>query len=589
MGVLLIGMLWSYVRAVMAFPAFVPWSNVEEWTYSYTSAHNYLTYGFLNSGLLQDTSGSPFAADHPYLYTHMPAGPDLLMALILKFTHDNYFSLRLILAGFFVLGIWYYYRFAKLILDRFDLPGAGFVVVFAGPYAWHNIIERSVYSLYPLLAFAPYIALDHFYRSGKRRYLFLLAALVFLSSIYIEYSLLTAVAVCWIGLYLTRLVKIERKHLFLVLGVIAFGIGLHLLQNFLFLGPETFFKDVIYSLGNRTVGFPSQEHLEAFYQSVGILHHGSKPVRPQVFINQVISNLYTPLWRPCLVIAGLSVFLSATIRAYRPGRILLSLGPDAVELLRAMFFLPLWAAATIVAPIVLFPAYSQDVSLNWSRANYYYLAVAQYALAAFGLKQIYMASPLYLKMRGKVAMIPLWGSRSAQGTREPRVGQLAKYVIWVGMVWLSLQLTWQVASSTGQDYRIVLKANLGSNPNLELEDLKQFSGELYATNVNTPVVGFFVNAPGFGVCDDETITPDGSVDTSNCQIAMMRRRDVYAQQAPRYFFLFDREKFTPGFAKTEMISGSGYARLEQRLTANFAQVHKNDLFRVFDLQRRAKD
>jgi len=133
----------------------------------------------------------------------------------------------------------------------------------------------------------------------------------------------------------------------------------------------------------------------------------------------------------------------------------------------------------------------------------------------------------------------------------------------------------------------VLKFNLASNPYPVLDELKQFSGELYATNANTPVVGLFTNAPGFGACDDDVITPAGTVDTSKCPAAPMRQRDVYARKIPRYFFLLDKDKFTPGFAESEMISGDGYAKLEKRLETNFAEIYKNKLFRVFDLRRKA--
>src|SRR5215467_7677722 len=53
---------------------FTPFSLVEESAYTFISANNYLKFGFLNSGLLQDFSTSPYADDHPFVYNHMPAG-----------------------------------------------------------------------------------------------------------------------------------------------------------------------------------------------------------------------------------------------------------------------------------------------------------------------------------------------------------------------------------------------------------------------------------------------------------------------------------------------------------------------------------
>ncbi len=68
---------------------------------------------------------------------------------------------------------------------------AGSAVLFLGPFALLQTMERQPYSPFPLLA------LDAHSRTGRRGYLYLPTAIGLISSVYLEYVLLLGVTWCW--------------------------------------------------------------------------------------------------------------------------------------------------------------------------------------------------------------------------------------------------------------------------------------------------------------------------------------------------------------------------------------------------------
>ena len=165
---------------------------------SCTTSSNFLKYGFLHSGLLQDCSNSPDAADHPYVYNHMPAGPDITLAVLLDWTQHNYTLTRILLACVYAAGLFVFVRFGQIILDPLKIPGAGFVLLFVWPWIAIQGMDRLIYNLFPVLAFTPLVVLNGYYRRPRRTALLLVLGLAFVSSLYLEYALLTGLFFCWI-------------------------------------------------------------------------------------------------------------------------------------------------------------------------------------------------------------------------------------------------------------------------------------------------------------------------------------------------------------------------------------------------------
>jgi len=283
LGFLFVLNLW----AIFKFPYFSPLSLVEESADTYTAAHNYLTYGFLHSGLLQDFSNSSKPADHPYVYDHFPPGPDILTALALKLSAGSYQASRVVFAVLFLMGIIVYLKFANQVLGRLKLPGtAAYTLLFLGPWMLVQNQDRQVASGQPLLMFGPLVALDAYYRRQQRWYLYLAMGVAFLSSFYLA-DTLVATVFCWLLLYETQLVRIDRKHLLGYCGIVGCGVTLHLLQNLLYLGPSTFFRELGMLLGNRILGSPPQQALDGFYHSIGLVNFGKHSLQINTVVFQI--------------------------------------------------------------------------------------------------------------------------------------------------------------------------------------------------------------------------------------------------------------------------------------------------------------
>lgn len=63
----------------------------------------------------------------------------------------------------------YYFRFARLILARGGLQGAGYVLFLSPAWMLHNM-DHPAYSAFPLFAFLPLVTLNTFYRTGSWRH-----------------------------------------------------------------------------------------------------------------------------------------------------------------------------------------------------------------------------------------------------------------------------------------------------------------------------------------------------------------------------------------------------------------------------------
>ncbi len=106
-----------HVSLALQHPYFNNFSNVEDWAYTNIAARNYLNFGFLKTLFLQDYAASIFAADHPFIYNHMPPGPDLLTALFLLLTGGDHHWTRIIFGALVLPGLYFYVRFVKLVFQ----------------------------------------------------------------------------------------------------------------------------------------------------------------------------------------------------------------------------------------------------------------------------------------------------------------------------------------------------------------------------------------------------------------------------------------------------------------------------------------
>jgi hypothetical protein len=578
---------------------FTPFSLLEESAYTFISANNFLNFGFLNSGFLQDFATSPHPADHPYVYNHMPAGPDVTNAALLWLTGGSYPLTRIIFTLSAVAGFVVYYLFGQMFLRRFDLPGAGLLLLFIGGWILIQMMERQIYSPFALLTFLPMYLYMRFLNDGRRWKFFLALAIILLSSLYLEYSVLSGIAACWGMFFLTQLVPMRLTHIIVIALTFAAGIALHLIQNMLFLGWPTFVTELSYTLSNRTTGFPTQEELASFYRSIGVVHHGSRPIEPGVLKAQIAANFAFP-GRQGILAAFFFAFVALA------GAVLLKQGIDRKPIQTGFLKCDIWlfvrifawAAGTVLTPIALFPAFAQEVTLRGSGASLFFLAIAIAGTVAYSVR-IFLClgfrTAEILKSPGvAAAQLPVPVRTTPGPALQRLVGIFLVYLGTIaGCVFLFVAAK-QYAKNWHGELTTIYQHAINARMWQPLEAISRFQHQFFMTNINIPTVGFLANAPGYGVCNPEAIGRDGSLDIKHCKSALMRRHDYWAAQRPALFYYFDDPRLFPGFADcvpastligTDRRGPACMTDLLDRLSTQYQQILENPFVRIFDLNR----
>jgi hypothetical protein len=597
------GLFAVHLFSALAAQHFTPFSLVEETAYTLISAQNFLKYGFFNSTLLQDFSTSEDASDHPYVYDHMPPGPDITEALVLKLTSGSFETSRIVFSLSALFGFLVYYLFVRKFLGRFGLRGAGIALLIPGAWQIIQLYERQIYSPFCILCFLPLYLYLRFLEDGKTWRLLVASALAFLSSIYLEYTVLAAISACWFGFFATRLIPIRVSHFVLIAASILLGIVLHLTQNLVHLGWTNFAAELKNTLSNRITGHPSAESLQGFYRSIGVLHHGAHPVDPHALLAQVRWNFdfvganQIGLMLLCSLFVMLGIWLLRSRQAAD-----MPTGVDGRTLRRSMLHdvmflcrIVIWVAISVVASILLFPAFSQEVTVRGSVGPFFF-GIGVAAVFDFSLRLVASSCATFFT----TLLLPSSGSW-LRIEAAPAAGQGALRVVCVTAILLatgiSLRSTVSFATTTANSFRsnwsmISSNATAFGPPYDLLSDLHRYGGELFMTNINAPAVGLFTGSVVFGVCAPESVQHDGTLNLESCKTLMARQYDYWQSRRPHYFMFTDDRRLFPGFADCLPANTYvGQARREascmddllSRLTSQYRLVMKNDLFRVFDL------
>ena len=576
---------------------FTSYSLLEEAAYTFIGAHNYLRFGYLNSGFLQDFSTSLSPADHPYIYNHMPPGPDLFTSILLWLFGDNYASVRAFFAVSALAGFVVYFLFARMLLQRLGMRLSGVVLLLIGPWVIIQLFDRQIYSPFLLLAFLPLLLVFLFLDKQRAGYLIGAVCVIPLSAFYIEYALLSAIIVCWTMLYVTQLMPLKFRHMVIIGAAFAAGIGAHLVQNLLFLGWDNFLLELKYTLSNRITGYPTQQALQSFYHHLGVLHHGSHPITLAALKAQLRDNFSIPatagaplLLLSCVVwsFAGHGVYFST-----ETGKPVFDW--SAVKAQLVLFArLIAWAVFTVLAPFFLFPAFAQEVNLR-GIGNHFFLAIPLAFLAGYGLWVL-----SYSGHRGASILVGLLKAKgsptksvTATGPAFTRLGTFVARI--AAMIGIAIALV-GTSKAVFDNARGELSYVLGQSPDKwsPVYDIRRFSGDLFMTNINVPTVGFLTAAPGFGVCGPDSVKQNGQLNLAECKTAFVRRYGYWSAQRPHYFFYFTKPALFPGFADcmpVGLLIGSTRAGnecvqdLRTRLESHYPLVMKNSVVSVFDLSK----
>lgn len=523
-----------YAVELGTFPLWGPYSTYDEQLQYYQAGRNFARYGFTTTALLPDLSTGTRAGEHPYVYNHQPPGPQLVIGALFRLLGEQYRVIRVLFALVFAAGLACYVLTIRALWDR-GIPGAELGLLLIRPDAIMHAIDHPAYSAVPLCAFFPIVAVIRYRETERARWLAAAAAVAFGASNYLIYGPLFMICALWGVGWLLGVLPIRGRELLLLLGMVAAGIALHLLQTVVLLGWPLFWRELVAVLGNRMFGVPTRQQLVEFYRTIGLVHYGG-----HVFsIRRLWEVLTGSWWFPAreawelLVSVLLAVSLGLGVQWRGAGQ------PAFVERSVARWVLDLaalvaWIAVSIATPLVMFPAFSGDYGLNG--ANGFLLAL--FVMLCFGITWRLLAR--------LPAPVPV---------RQMLVFALVGTLAWTCVV--HVQRVGRVAVEVaGWRARLGLETGLG-------EVASRLRGQVVMTNVDPTMVGFFTRAAAFGGCHRPSLL-GGGVDPSRCFVQFIRGYPDAGRPAPTAFVqVGDSQTFcaVPADCVTTADLAGQYARL----------------------------
>jgi hypothetical protein len=527
----------------LSFPLLGPIASVDEQLNYYQVARNFVTYGFLNSGFLQDLSTSADPSQHPYIYNHMPPGPEIFIALLFKLLGERYAVVRLIYALLFLVGMGYYFRFARLLLRQHGLGGEGYTVLFLSGPLMLKMMDHPAFSLSPLFAFYPVVALHAYYQTDKRHHYYLALAAVLLGSLYEVTTIFVSVLLGWAFMSGFRVIRFEGRHLKMLLLAGMVGIAIHLLQGALVLGPLVLVRELSMAVSNRIFGVPTPDEVRDFYRAHNIVLHGIHHFDLDRLLARLAGSLRFPARLAVLGLALLVMLVEIQRQLFAPVR----------EMATSLAKLWGWALMTIVPPFIMFPAYATDYGLG-------------------GHVELYWAV-------GATAVLAYAARAAAFGWSRDGRGSLSSAGLALALLACLLQLAYlqRPKLSALRSYA------LGPNPYADLAEMEpRVRGAIVMTNTYPVSAGFFSRNASFGGCGVSVFEADGRVVPSRCHAAFIRGYDLDGSRTtvPTRFVLFKRDVFV-GMAKCV---DECLKELDQRVAQHHQRIFDGDLFTVFKLR-----
>ena len=529
----------------LSFPLLGPIASVDEQLNYYQVARNFVTYGFLNSGFLQDLSTSADPSQHPYIYNHMPPGPEIFIALLFKFIGERYALVRLIFALLFLVGMGCYFRFARLLLRQHGLGGEGYTVLFLSGPLMLKMMDHPAFSLSPLFAFYPVVALHAYYQTGKRHHYYLALAAVLLGSLYEVTTIFVSVLLGWVFLSGFRVIRFEGRHLKMFFLAGMTGIAIHLLQGALVLGPLVLVQELSMAVSNRISGVPTPDEVRDFYRAHNIVLHGIHHFDLDRLLARLAGSLRFPARLSVLALALLVMLIGAQRRLFAQVR----------EMATSLVKMWGWALATLVPPFIMFPAYATDYGLG-------------------GHVELYWAI-------GATAVLAYAVHVAASGWSRDGRRSLSSAALALALLACLLQLAYLQRPKLA-----ALRAYaLAPSPYAELAQMESYVRDaIVMTNTYPVSAGFFSRNASFGGCGMSAFEADGRVVPSRCHAAFIRGYDLDGSRTtvPTRFVLFKRDVYV-GMAQCV---DACLRELEQRVAGHHRRVFDGNLFTVFELRPR---
>ena len=561
---ILAGYALLFLVALVRFPLVGPVATVDEQLIYYQTARNFVQYGFLNSGFLHDLSTSSNPAHHPYIYSHMPAGPEVFVALLMNIFGERWGLIRLVFAAVFAVGMAYFLRFVQLVLTRHGLTGAGYSLLFLSPLTVLHSVDHPAYSAFPLFLFFPVMALQRYYATGRVVHYGMALASVLVASLYAVTLSFILFCVAWSLLWFLGLVRLEFRHVAAMILVGALGIILHLLQGAWFFGPAVFFEELRITLSNRILGEPSAQEVMAFYRAHDIVLHGTHQLDLSRNLTSLNNSLRFPGRLPFILLALVVVvwgmlrggrFDRATWTLFVPVDSTSASFRQTVSLLAKLLA---WAVISIVIPMALFPAYTGDYGLQ---------SLGEFLLAVFAV------SLIAYTFRGLFTELPELPSASPDHVWVRGITLGVVMVVLLGALGM-------LAQTQQMNLKAIVPAHLSRHPNAELLEIGRFlKGQVVMTNVYPTTASFFTREAAFGGCEMAAFRADGSVDPSACHASFIKGYGRGVKVNPTHAILF-RSHFT-GFT---LCLEDCLEKLEARLAQHHAKVFEAKSFTIYTLK-----
>lgn len=548
--------------STLKVPYYGPFSTVDEQILYYQSALNFNRFGFLATAFLQDFSTSSNPTEHPYVYNHMPAGPEIFTAVLMRIFGEDYRLLRVVFAAIFVAGLYCFYRWASVLLRSLGFIGAGLAFMFLRPWTLLHAIDHPMYCAFPLLVFFPLVALEKYYETRRSRWLVSALATVFLSSIYLAYQFVIMTGMCWIFLRLLRISRFERRHVMAFFGMTLLGILLHLVQNIVYFGPATAIRDVGLTLSNRLFGVPTGEALVDYYHGMGIVHHGMHRFDLFLLVKSILRSLHFPgavalgllgmfiLGRELRLIARFEKRSGTFFIPFKEFSSIKNQG-SAFDLMR----LALLIGVTIVVPLIAFPAYSADYNLQG--LGQFFSSLVAVAVLGWGWSHL----------------------RMAQGYREPFSDR--RFFSFPLVSWGILLAVCVGGAFYAQiGYFKEMVSELRASRYADLPKLSELvKDKVTMTNIYPAVVGFFSREATIGGAEF-TVFPEKEPPNPNAAYARhVRGMGLSRTVKPTHYVLF-KALFT-GFTRYRDLPT--VKRLRNWVARKHKIVYEDDLFTVFEL------
>ena len=491
----------AYLGALAKFPLWGPFSTTDEYLQYYQVARNYNTYGFMSSAMLPDLSTASSAAGHPYLYNHQPPGPQLFIAGLMRIFGENFGVIRVVFAMIFVAGIASFVAFAKLVDRRYAYAALG-IVVLLPPRTILQAVDHPGKSVFAFFAFFPLVALYRYRETRRHGWLLCAAVVTFVASNYLMYSHLFMILAFWTFGMLLKFLPIERRHLALFFVLVAIGIALHLMQTVVVLGWPVFVREMTATVSNRMFGVPTREELAQFFLTHSLVLYGGHAFDLKRFVETIWKELSFPA-RNVWMAAGVIVLVAAFAFEARITRRSIEISRSFARWLKQLGVAALWTGGCVIVPIVMFPAFAIDYSLQG--ASEFVVALFVFLSVCVTLAYIReLPSPQAVRIMLAVVVVGFVVGVGAAHARD-----LSHKLIPRTIVWLK-----------------------GGSPHAGLTRLAEsLRGQVTMTNVDPTVVGFFTREIAYGGCHDEALAAH-AIDPSACRVSFVRRFPPPADPVP---------------------------------------------------------